>query len=74
MREFKTSEARRASIARALQRRRAFLKESGLCQDCGCADPAPGRTLCTYCLSQRRKSHKLALRLKWQRAAVATPQ
>lgn len=53
--KFKTSLHRRRIVAKAIQKRRAKLKELGLCPDCGHEKPLEGRALGPTCLNYRRR-------------------
>ena len=46
--------ARRARDRERWHDRAATRKKAGLCQSCGCAEVAPGRTRCEPCLQKRR--------------------
>lgn len=58
-------EKRRASVRKALAKRRANLIADGLCRDCGLLDVEPHKTLCIDCLKARRdRENKRRERLK----------
>ena len=52
--EQEDAKARRARDLERWHRRSETRRESGLCQSCGRAEPAPGRTRCEPCLEKRR--------------------
>jgi ribosomal protein L37E len=49
-----TPEERRTQVSDCLRRRKKRLKTIHLCQDCGMAPHAEGKTLCVGCLTDRR--------------------
>jgi ribosomal protein S14 len=71
MRELKGTPERRAIVAAALRRRKAKLKEAGLCQDCGAEKAAKTHTLCRHCLRDRRNRERTKTRLRWRAALEA---
>ena len=46
-------------VARLLRTRKTTLKANGLCQDCGACPPERGKTLCYYCLGNRRDNARI---------------
>ena len=54
----KNSERRRKYERERHRRRAAGRREQGLCTKCGQDRPAPGRSLCEYCLERGRKSEQ----------------
>lgn len=53
-----TPDEKREWIKNYLGQRRKDLKDSSLCQDCGVHPPSASRTLCIFCLSNRRINEK----------------
>jgi hypothetical protein len=54
----RTIEEKRASVRKALHKRRAMLKQLGRCVDCGCHHTVSRGSLCRDCLTDRSERER----------------